>query len=56
MEMTHESPLDCKEIKPVNPKHSMDAETPTVWPIVGLCEEPTHWKSLQKKAEGGDRG
>ena len=55
LEKTLESPLDCK-IKPVNPKHSMDAETPTVWPTVGWCEEPTHWKKLQTKGEGRDRG
>ena len=40
LEKTFESPLDCKEIKPVNPKENQswifigrtDAETPIVWP------------------------
>ena len=42
LEETLESPLDCKEIKPVNPKRNQswiyirrtdaEAETPTVWP------------------------
>ena len=39
LEKTHESPLDCKEIKPVNPKGNQpwiftgrtDAEVPTFW-------------------------
>ena len=39
-EKTPESPLDCKEIKPVNPKGNQswifigrtDAETPILWP------------------------
>ena len=42
LEKTLESPLDCKELKPVNPKgnHSWifigrtDAETPVLWPFV----------------------
>ena len=42
LEKTPESPLDCKEIKPVNPKGSQswmfigrtdaEAETPILWP------------------------
>ena len=42
LEKTLESPLDCKEIKPVNPKGNQprifigrtdaEAETPTPWP------------------------
>ena len=42
LEKTLESPLDCKEIKPVNPKGNQswiffgrtdaEAETPTLWP------------------------
>ena len=39
--MILESPLDCKEIKPVNPKDSQsrifigrtDAEAPILWPL-----------------------
>ena len=41
LEKTFESPLDCKEIKPVNPKGSQswisigrtDAEAPIIWPL-----------------------
>ena len=40
MEKTHESPLDCKEIQPINPKGNQswifigrtDAEAPVLWP------------------------
>ena len=40
LEKTPESPLDCKEIKPVNPKGNQpskvakrtDAEAPILWP------------------------
>ena len=42
LEKTLESPLDCREIKPVNPKENqscifigrtdVEAETPTLWP------------------------
>ena len=46
LEKTLESPLDCKEIKPVNPKGNQswmfigrtDAVTEATW-----CEELTHW-------------
>ena len=56
------SPLDCKEIKPVNPKANQpwifigrtDAEAPILWP---LNAEPTHqkmhwcWERLTAKGE-----
>ena len=40
VEKTHENPLDCKEVKPVNPKGNQswifigktDAESPVLWP------------------------
>ena len=36
LEKTLESPLDCKEIKPVHPKEIspeyVEAETPILWP------------------------
>ena len=45
LEKTLESPLDCKEIQPVNPKGNQswifigrtdaEAETPVLWPPVG---------------------
>ena len=53
LEKTLESPLDCKEIKSVNPtgnqswiftkKTDTEAEPPVFWPP--LCEKLTHWKS-----------
>ena len=49
LEKTLESPLDCKEINPVNPKGNQslifigrteaEAEVPILW---SLDEEPTH--------------
>ena len=46
LEKTFESPLDCKEIKPVNPKGNQawlfigrtDAEAPIVWPPNSICQ------------------
>ena len=48
-----ESPLDCKEIQPVNPKAKqprifirradVEAEAPVLWP---RDKESTHWKTL----------
>ena len=67
LEKTLESPLDWKEIKPVNPKGNQpwifigstdaEAETLTAW-----CEELTHWKRpwcwerLKAEGEVDDRG
>ena len=67
---TLESPLDSKEIQPVNPKGDqswifigrtdVEAETPILWPPDG--EELTHWKRpwcwerLKAGEEGDDRG
>ena len=52
LEKTLESPLDCKKVKPVNPKGNqpwtfigrtdMEAEAPILWPP--WCIEPTHFK------------
>ena len=52
LERTLESLLDCKEIKPVNPKGyqpwifigrtGVEAEAPIPWPLD--VKEPTHWK------------
>ena len=65
LEKTSESPLDCKEIQPVNPKGNQtwifigrtdpEAETPILWPPDG------HTDSFEKvlmlgKIEGGRRG
>ena len=51
LEKTLESPLDCKEIQPVNPKGDQswvfigrtdaEVETPILWPPHA---EFTHWK------------
>ena len=71
LEKTLESPLDCNEIQPVNPKGNQswifihwkdwcwtwNSNTLAPW-----CEEPTHWKRhscwerLKVGGEGGDRG
>ena len=69
LEKTLESPLDNKEIKPVNPKGNhpwifmgkteAEAEAPIFWPPEG---ELTHWKMLwcwkrlNAKGEEGGRG
>ena len=70
LEKTPESPLDCKEIQPVNPKGnqswifigrtgcwSWNSNTLATW-----CKELTHWKRpwfwerLKAGREGDDRG
>ena len=67
LEKTRESHLDCREIKPVNPKgnqpwifigrNDTEIETPILW----LCEGLTHWKRswfwerLKAKGEGGSK-
>ena len=67
LEKTLESPLDCKEIKPVNPKGNepwifiaravAEAETPIFWPpdvksqLTG--KDPDAWKDA--KGEAGSR-
>ena len=70
LEKTLESPLDCKEIKPVSPKGkstlnihwkdccwSWSSNTLATW-----CKEPSHWKRpwcwerSQAGGEGDDRG
>ena len=69
LEKTLESPLDCKEIKSVNPKGyqswifigrtDVEAETNT---LATWCEELTHWKRpwcwerLRAGGEGDNRG
>ena len=56
LEKSLESPLDCKEIKPVNPKGDRifigrtDAETPDT--LATSCEEPT----LQKRPSQEEKG
>ena len=70
LEKTLESPLDCKEIKPVNPKGNQpwifigrtDAEAEA--PILFLPDaksllfgkRPRCWERLKVGGEGGDRG
>ena len=67
-EKTFESPLDCKEIQPVNPKGNQscifigrtdaEAETPVLWPPEELTDlkRPWCWKRLRAGGEGDDRG
>ena len=63
-----ESPLDWKEIQPVNPKGNQpwifigrtDAEAPILWPpdvksqLFG--KRPWSWERLRERGEGDDRG
>ena len=69
LEKTLKSPLDSKEVKPVNPKENQpwvfiartdaEAEFPILCP---LMEKPTHWKRrwccerLKAEREGDNRG
>ena len=66
LEKTLESPLDCRDIKPVNPKGNQpwifigrtDAEAPILWPPdvkTWLIGKDWCWQRL-KAGEGGDRG
>ena len=68
LEKTLESPLDCKEIKPVNPKGKQssifigrtdaEAETPILWPpdaknrLIGI--RPCCWERLKVGGEGDE--
>ena len=71
LEKTLESPLDCKEIKPVNPKGNQSwiffgktddkAETPMLWPPdvksqLIHCKRPFCWERLKAEGEGDGRG
>ena len=69
LEKILESPLDSKEIKPVNPKGDQpwifigrtdsEAEAPILWPPdvkSWLIGAPDAGKYLKAKREGGDRG
>ena len=57
-EKTLESPLDCKEIKPVNPKRNYH------WIFIGRTDDeaeapwktPCCWERLRAGGEGDDRG
>ena len=57
LEKTLESPLDCKEIKPVSPKGNQSvAEAPILWPpdvknrLIG--KDPDAGERLKAKGEG----
>ena len=64
LENTLESPLDCKEIKPVNPKGNQswifigrtDAETPILWPpdVKNWLtrKSPGTWKDWRREEKG----
>ena len=70
LEGTVESPLDCKEIQPVNPKWNQswlfigrtDAEAETPNTLTTWCKELTHlktpwyWERLKVGGEGDNRG
>ena len=63
-----ESPLDCKEIQPVNSKGNQfwifigrtdaEAEAPILWPPDELThwKRPGCWERLKAGGEGGERG
>ena len=68
LEKTLDSPLDCKEIKPINTKGNQpqiligrtDAEDPTIWPadvkswLIG--KDPDAGKDQGQEEKGNDRG
>ena len=70
LEKTPESPLDCKELKPVHPKGDQswvfiertdaEAETPILWPLfmgrADSLEKTLCWEGLGSGGEGDDRG
>ena len=70
LEKTLKSPLDSKEIKPVNPKGNqswiligstdVEAETPILWPPDAkswhLWKTPWCWERVKAGGEGDDRG
>ena len=62
LKKTLESPLDCKEIKPVNPKGSqpwIGAVAPILWPLdmkSWLIERPWCWEWFRAGGEGGNKG
>ena len=69
LEKTLESPLDCKEIKPVNPKGKqpwmfsgktdVEAETPILWPPdmkSQLVGKTLCWERLKAGGEGDNGG
>ena len=69
LEKTPESPVDCKEIKPVNPKRNQlwtligrtDAEAPILWPpdakswLIGeVPDDGKYWRQEEKRATEGN--
>ena len=68
LEKTLESPLDCKEIKPVNPKGNQlrifvgrtdaKAEAPILWPpdAKNKLEKTLMLGKIEARGEGGNRG
>ena len=69
LKKTLESPLDSKEIQPVNPRGNQsgifigrtdEAETPILWPPDGknglTGKRPWCWERLKAGGEGDDRG
>ena len=69
LEKILESPLDCKEIQPINRKGNQswifigrtdaEAETPILWPPDAknwLLKRPWCWERLKAGGEGDDRG
>ena len=65
LEKTLESPMDCKEIKPVNPKGNKswiiigrtgaEVETPVLWEEPPHCKRAWCWERLKAEGEGDNR-
>ena len=64
LEKTLQSPLDCKEIKPVNPKGNLgrcdaETETPILWPPAVknwlIRKDPGAGKAWNQRRRGGQR-
>ena len=61
LEKTLESPLDCKEIKPVKPKENQpwtfigrtdaEAEAPILWPLEKILISAKDWRQKKRVAE-----
>ena len=70
LEKTLENPLDCKEIRPANPKGNQhrifigktdaEAEVPILWPVDAKSwlagKRPRCWERLRTREERDDRG
>ena len=66
LEKTPESPLDCKDIQPINPKGNQswiftgrtdaEAEAPILWPELTHWKNPWCWARLKAGGERDNKG